>query len=235
MSTCPKCGAAVKSAGAGQGMCPRCLLGRAIGDDAAAMRLPGVDASDDETATSHDAPRVRPASGSAVRGETIGPYRLVRRVGVGGMGEVWLAEQKQPVRRRVAFKVIKRGMDTSEVVARFEAERQALALMDHPNGRQGARRRCDDAAGTAVLRHGTTCADCSGHGVLRSRTNLDTQRSGSNCFQRRSAPAVQHAHQKAHHSPRSQTVEHPRHPARRGSPVPKVIDFGVAKATEPTN
>ena len=63
----------------------------------------------------------------------IGPYRLLRRVGQGGMGEVWLAEQLQPVRRQVALKVIKAGMDTRAVIARFEAERQALALMNHPN------------------------------------------------------------------------------------------------------
>src|SRR5262245_45953061 len=63
----------------------------------------------------------------------IGPYRLLERVGAGGMGEVWLAEQRHPVRRQVALKVIKAGMDTREVIARFEAERQALALMNHPN------------------------------------------------------------------------------------------------------
>jgi serine/threonine protein kinase len=62
----------------------------------------------------------------------IGPYHLLQLIGEGGMGEVWLAEQKQPVRRRVAIKLIKAGMDTREVVARFESERQALALMDHP-------------------------------------------------------------------------------------------------------
>jgi serine/threonine protein kinase len=63
---------------------------------------------------------------------TIGPYRLLEVIGRGGMGEIWLAEQKHPVRRRIALKLIKPGMDTREVVARFESERQALALMDHP-------------------------------------------------------------------------------------------------------
>jgi len=62
----------------------------------------------------------------------IGPYHLLERIGEGGMGDVWLAEQKQPVRRRVALKLIKAGMNTREIVARFESERQALALMDHP-------------------------------------------------------------------------------------------------------
>src|SRR5262245_48620915 len=63
--------------------------------------------------------------------DAIGPYRLLQKIGEGGMGEVWLAEQTAPVRRRVALKLIKAGMDTKQVVARFEAERQALALMDH--------------------------------------------------------------------------------------------------------
>ena len=64
--------------------------------------------------------------------ETIGPYRLLQRLGAGGMGQVWLAEQTRPVHRQVALKIIKAGMDTAHVVARFEAERQALALMTHP-------------------------------------------------------------------------------------------------------
>jgi len=64
---------------------------------------------------------------------TIGPYKLLQRIGMGGMGEVWMADQEKPVRRRVALKLIKAGMDTKQVVARFEAERQALAMMDHQN------------------------------------------------------------------------------------------------------
>ena len=62
----------------------------------------------------------------------IGPYRVLEKLGEGGMGEVWLAEQLHPVKRKVALKVIKQGMDTKQVVARFEAEKQALAMMDHP-------------------------------------------------------------------------------------------------------
>jgi serine/threonine protein kinase len=67
-----------------------------------------------------------------LRLESVGPYRLIQPIGAGGMGEVWLADQTQPVKRRVALKVIKAGMDTARVVARFEAERQALAVMSHP-------------------------------------------------------------------------------------------------------
>src|SRR5438309_1146754 len=66
-------------------------------------------------------------------GTVIGPYKLLEPIGEGGMGIVYMAEQSQPVRRKVALKVIKPGMDTKQVIARFEAERQALALMDHPN------------------------------------------------------------------------------------------------------
>ncbi|MEW6155974.1 MAG: protein kinase, partial [Verrucomicrobiota bacterium] len=68
-----------------------------------------------------------------IPGATIGRYKLLELLGEGGFGSVWAAEQKEPVKRRVALKIIKLGMDTREVVARFEAERQALALMDHPN------------------------------------------------------------------------------------------------------
>src|SRR5512143_2381600 len=65
-------------------------------------------------------------------GQTIGPYHLLEKIGEGGMGEVWVAEQHKPLHRRVALKLIKAGMDTRQVIARFESERQALALMDHP-------------------------------------------------------------------------------------------------------
>src|SRR5262249_5033144 len=68
-----------------------------------------------------------------VRGGVIGPYKLLEQIGEGGMGAVYMAEQQEPVRRRVALKIIKPGMDSAQVIARFEAERQALALMDHPN------------------------------------------------------------------------------------------------------
>jgi len=68
-----------------------------------------------------------------VEGSRIGPYKLLQKIGEGGMGVVYMAEQEKPVRRRVAFKLIKPGMDSRQVISRFEAERQALALMDHPN------------------------------------------------------------------------------------------------------
>src|SRR5690349_5572676 len=84
---------------------------------------------DSETASSSETQTSFLISGNP---QTIGPYRLLQRLGEGGMGQVWLAEQTDPVHRRVALKLIKAGMDTAEVIARFQSERQALAMMDHP-------------------------------------------------------------------------------------------------------
>jgi non-specific serine/threonine protein kinase/serine/threonine-protein kinase len=164
------------------------------------------------------------ASGSAP-GTMIGPYRLLEIIGQGGMGEVWLAEQKQPVRRRVALKLIKAGMDTREVVARFESERQALALMDHP-----AIAKVFDAGSTAqgrpyfVMEYvvGMPITDyCDKHKLTtRERLQLFIH----------VCEGVQHAHQKA-------VIHRDLKPSNilvsevDGKPVPKIIDFGVAKAT----
>ncbi|HEY1379219.1 MAG TPA: hypothetical protein VGF55_20620, partial [Gemmataceae bacterium] len=79
------------------------------------------------------APTIDHASPAEESGAVVGPYRLVEPIGEGGMGAVWMAQQTEPVKRLVALKLIKPGMDSKQVVARFEAERQALALMDHPN------------------------------------------------------------------------------------------------------
>src|SRR5687767_15042829 len=157
--------------------------------------------------------------------KAIGPYRLLERVGEGGMGEVWLAEQIQPIHRQVALKVIKAGMDTRQVVARFEAERQALALMDHPSIA-----RVLDAGATAsgkpffvmeLVKGVPITAYCDEHRLTaRQRLGLfaDVCR------------AVQHAHTKgvAHRDlkPGNVLVS-----LADGVAVPKVIDFGVAKAT----
>lgn len=156
--------------------------------------------------------------------EMIGPYRVIERLGAGGMGEVFRADQKAPIRRQVAIKLIKLGMDTKQVVARFEAERQALAMMDHPN--------------IAKVFDGGTTADGRPYFVmeyvkgvpfteycdsvklpLRERLNLFIP----------VCQAVQHAHQKG-------IVHRDLKPSNiliclyDGRPVPKVIDFGLAKA-----
>lgn len=155
----------------------------------------------------------------------IGPYHLLQRIGEGGMGEVWLAEQKQPVRRRVAIKLIKLGMDTREVVARFESERQALALMDHPGIAK-----VFDAGSTPEGRPYFVMEYVAG---LPITTYCDRHKL---TMQRRLelfvlvCEAVQHAHQKA-------IIHRDLKPSNilvtevDGKPMPRIIDFGVAKAT----
>ena len=159
-------------------------------------------------------------------GETIaGRYRLVRKIGEGGMGEVWIAQQSEPVKRRVALKLIKSGMDTRAVLARFEQERQALALMDHPNIAK-----VFDAGKTPGGQPFFVMELVEGEPLTKfCDEELLTLESRLELF----VPicqAVQHAHQKG-------IVHRDLKPANvlvtevDGRPVPKVIDFGVAKAT----
>ena len=158
-------------------------------------------------------------------GSLIGPYKLLQEIGSGGMGVVYMAEQEHPVRRKVALKIIKLGMDTKQVIARFEAERQALALMEHPNIA-----RVLDAGATEsgrpffvmeLVRGIDISAYCDMHQLStheRLRLFADTCR------------AVQHAHQKGiiHRDIKPGNVLVTSHD---GKPVIKIIDFGVAKAT----
>ncbi|AMV16935.1 serine/threonine-protein kinase [Planctomyces sp. SH-PL14] len=157
-------------------------------------------------------------------GQEIGPYKLLQVIGTGGMGTVYLAEQHEPVRRKVALKVIKAGMDTAQVIARFDAERQALALMDHPNiakvldvGMTGAGRpyfAMELVKGVSITRY---CDD-----------NRLTPRERLELFLP-VCQAVQHAHQKGviHRDLKPSNILVASYD---GQPVPKVIDFGVAKA-----
>ncbi|MEY2410443.1 MAG: eukaryotic-like serine/threonine-protein kinase [Verrucomicrobiota bacterium] len=159
-------------------------------------------------------------------GDLIGPYKLLQQIGEGGCGVVYMAEQETPVRRRVALKVIKLGMDTRGVIARFEAERQALAMMDHPNIA-----RVLDAGATATGRpyfvmelvRGTRLTDYCDENKLTTpaRLGLFIQ----------VCQAIQHAHQKGiiHRDIKPSNILVTLHD---GIPVPKVIDFGIAKATE---
>ncbi len=152
-------------------------------------------------------------------------YRIIQKIGEGGMGEVWLARQDQPVQRDVAIKVIKAGMDTKHVVARFEAERQALALMEHPSiakvfaaGETSRGLPCfvmEYVRGEAI----TTYADRHQLGI-EARLELFVE----------VCEAVQHAHQKGviHRDLKPSNVLVTVHGKR---PMPKIIDFGVAKAT----
>jgi serine/threonine protein kinase len=180
-------------------------------------KQPGIDETVEAPVTAHRAAHSEP--------EAIGPYRVLERIGEGGMGVIYKAEQRVPVRRVVALKVIKLGMDTKEVLARFEAERQALALMSHP----GIARVLDAGAtetgrpffamefvaGVPLTKY---CVDQK----LSTRQRLELLVQVCN--------AVQHAHQKG-------IIHRDLKPSNilvtlvDGKPVPKVIDFGIAKAT----
>ena len=159
-----------------------------------------------------------------IAGTVIGRYHLLQKIGEGGMGEVWLAEQKEPVRRRVALKLVKAGMNSREVIARFESERQALALMDHP-----AIAKVFDAGSTAegapyfVMEYvaGVPITNYCDNHRLSTRERLD--------LFMRVCEGVQHAHQKA-------IIHRDLKPSNilvinvDGRAAPKIIDFGVAKA-----
>ena len=157
----------------------------------------------------------------------VGPYRLIRKLGEGGMGVVWEAEQLEPLRRLVALKVIKRGMDTHQVVARFESERQVLALMNHSNIA-----RVLDAGATEQGRPYFVMELVRGVPITEhcDRQRLDI-RNRLELFLKVCA-GVLHAHQKGiiHRDlkPRNILVA-----TEDGQPVPKIIDFGIAKATAP--
>jgi len=158
-------------------------------------------------------------------GDRIGRYKLLEQIGEGGCGVVYMAEQEQPVRRRVALKVIKLGMDTKQVIARFEAERQALALMDHPNIAKVL-----DAGATNTGRPYFVMELVKAIPITRycDENNFNTVRRLSLFVQ--VCQAIQHAHQKGiiHRDIKPSNVLVADHD---GLPVPKIIDFGIAKAT----
>ena len=226
--TCPKCGAALSP----DGRCVQCLLGFGLnqppasdqppttaGDTAA---LPSRDAKAQAPTMRLDPPFEKPGDKS---GDKIGPYKLLQEIGEGGMGSVWMAEQQQPC-RRVAIKVIKLGMDTKQVLARFRAEQQALALMDHPNIAKvfeaGVTENGRPYFVMELVRGISITEYCDKEQLSTvERLDLFTQ----------VCQAVQHAHQKG-------VIHRDIKPSNilitllDGVPVPKVIDFGIAKATQ---
>ena len=165
------------------------------------------------------------ALGNETQKKRIGPYKLLQQIGEGGMGVVYMAEQTEPVKRRVALKIIKPGMDTRQVVARFEAERQALAMMDHPciaRVLDGGQTESGRPYFVMELVHGLAVTDYCDQRRLTPRERLKLF-----------VPicqAVQHAHQKGiiHRDLKPSNVLVA---VYDGQPVPKIIDFGVAKAT----
>ncbi len=229
---CEQCGTELP-ANAPQGLCPRCLAGMGLhltakNSDTVNVEVPPPDLS-----------------------ERIGRYKLLQKIGEGGCGIVYMAEQQEPVRRHVALKIIKLGMDTKSVIARFEAERQALALMDHPNiarvldagatenphpyllsrpmgegGGGSGEGRSYLSAGRPYfvmeLVRGIKITDyCDRHNLsTRERLDLFVQ----------VCHAIQHAHQKGiiHRDIKPSNILVT---MNDGVPLPKVIDFGIAKAT----
>jgi len=171
-----------------------------------------------------DAGTLDPAPAEAPA-QMLGRYKLLVRIGEGGFGEVWMAEQREPVKRRVALKIIKPGMDSRQIVARFEAERQALAMMDHPNIAKIFDAGVNDSGRPTSSWSWSGCQD---HRVLRSEpvTHPRTAEAVHLVCQ-----AIQHAHQKGiiHRDIKPSNILVTLHD---GVPVPKVIDFGIAKATQ---
>src|SRR6202451_1048578 len=210
MPNCPQCDAELAS-GDPAGLCPQCLIQGAFDSSL------GGDAS--KTRTIHT-PTAVAADEDFVR------YHILRPLGEGGMGTVYLAEQREPIRRRVALKVVKLGMDTGQVLARFANERQALAVMDHPNIA-----RIFDAGATPKGRpyfvmeyiEGVPITQyCDGKRMtIGQRLELFLA----------ACRAIQHAHQKGviHRDLKPSNVLVTE---QEGAPVPKVIDFGIAKATD---
>ncbi|MGI9243891.1 MAG: protein kinase domain-containing protein [Verrucomicrobiales bacterium] len=189
--------------------------GREAGEDFLATQL----GAEDEDLPPTDSERER-------EGSVIGKYKLLQSIGEGGFGVVYMAEQQKPVKRRVALKIIKAGMDTREVIARFEAERQALAMMDHPNIAK-----VHDAGATETGRpyfvmelvKGAPITDFCDEQGLNTEERLDLFMDVCR--------AVQHAHQKGiiHRDLKPSNVMVTLHDDKA---VVKVIDFGVAKATQ---
>jgi serine/threonine protein kinase/WD40 repeat protein len=237
-TTCPACGSALPD-GVSEKQCPACLLRAGM----AAETMPsGLEDLPDEMSESPEDTRkntLTPADREAP-GTMIGRYRLLQEIGEGGFGIVYLAEQQEPVKRRVALKVLKPGMDTREVVARFEAERQALALMDHPHIAQvfdGGATGSGRPYFVMELVEGTPLTKYCDARRLTTRQRLDLFLDV--------LAAVQHAHQKGiiHRDLKpSNILVRDGSASRPGAaaagaqgdaeihPRVKVIDFGIAKA-----
>ena len=207
---CPDCGTPIPAHAPG-GNCLACLLAQAGGGG------PPDPIEDPPPLSPEDWPQVE-------------NYHLVRRIGEGGFGEVFLARQDRPVRREVALKILKPGMDSRQVIARFEAERQALALMDHPCVAKHLSTRGSTVAGSAVLRRWSTStrhpdpsSTATEHSADASEERLRSLPAGCvRACSTRTKKAILHRDLKPSNI---LVTEHDGKPAR-----PKIIDFGVAKA-----
>jgi serine/threonine protein kinase/Tfp pilus assembly protein PilF len=209
MPNCPQCEAELDS-GDPAGLCPQCLILGAFESS--------VGAGESGTLTIDTA--------TAACDDDFGRYHVLRSLGEGGMGTVYLAEQLEPIRRRVALKVVKLGMDTAQVLARFHNERQALAMMDHINIAQ-----IFDAGATTKGRPYFVMEYIEGAPITQycDRKRITTRERLALFLA--VCRAVQHAHQKGviHRDLKPSNVLVTE---QDGAPVPKVIDFGIAKATD---
>jgi hypothetical protein len=206
---CSRCEAPLSGAEV-KGLCPLCLITAVTAE------------STEETIERQP----QPAAEEEAISKRIGRYKLLQRIGEGGCGIVYMAEQMEGVRRRVALKIIKLGMDTRRVVARFEAERQTLALMDHPNVAKIL-----DAGTTANGRPYFVMELVKGVRITEYCDKQHLTTPERLALFTHVCHAIQHAHQKGiiHRDIKPSNILVTLHD---GTPVPKVIDFGIAKATE---
>jgi len=201
---CSECGGEL-APDAPQGLCPQCLMKLGLESDAD-VTIGGLGQTE-------------------TPGAIVGRYKLLEKIGEGGMAVVYMAEQTEPIRRKVALKIIKLGMDTRQVIARFEAERQALAMMDHPNVAKVLDAGATDAGRpyfVMELVKGVSITEYCDRDRLSTRERLDLFIQVCN--------AVEHAHQKGivHRDLKPSNIMVTLHD---GTPVPRVIDFGISKAT----
>ena len=211
---CPDCGATLPD-DLPAGLCAACLL---------AVGLPAEQPAEEEK-TSRSTIRLSLPPLAEKPGDRIGRYKLLQQIGEGGCGVVYMADQEEPVKRRVALKVIKPGMDSKQVLARFEAERQALALMDHPNIAKVL-----DAGATDNGRPYFVMELVKGIPITRYCDEKQLTTDSRLKLFVLVCQAIQHAHQKGiiHRDIKPSNILVADHD---GTPVPKIIDFGIAKAT----
>jgi eukaryotic-like serine/threonine-protein kinase len=227
-SRCTECGAIIPAGNPGR-LCGRCAFGLALegepagrGDSPAEGEAVPFEFHDEKTdvTVAISQPVIEKV------GDRIGRYKMLQEIGEGGFGVVYMAQQLEPVKRRVALKILKLGMDTRQVVARFEAERQALALMEHPNIAKVL-----DGGATASGRpyfvmelvHGIKLTEYCDQNTLPTTERIE--------LFIQACRAIQHAHQKGiiHRDIKPSNVLVT---LQDGVPVPKIIDFGIAKATQ---